>query len=178
MRRLNIVSFCAVVALLVPSAALGAGPVREPFELDAVFPEQPCGVLVSTDYHLKGQRLLWPDGDVWSIYHVRFRMTNAEGDWLEVMAAGPWRTSTTVNPDGTVTTTTLYEGVQIRTTSSNGVIYAERGWLEFTVTVDLGDPADPADDSLVSTDVSWHGPHPAAASGYDLVCDVIEAVLG
>jgi hypothetical protein len=89
MRRL-LAAFGLAAILAVPSAAIGlaAAPDHESFKVDETFPENLCGLDVTTHVVGTGNVLMFEDHFVdLSVLHVTW--TNIDGDWLTLFFAGP-----------------------------------------------------------------------------------------
>ena len=181
MRRvLRPLMLTALVLLLSAQVALGAKPIHEKFVVDETFEDNLCGIEVTTRLLIKGNVLIRDDGTVLDTSLIRVRWTNADGDWVTNMVAGPFRFTTIENADGTVTFRTAIRGVHSKLRTSEGLTAAfDRGRIIFETTVDLNDPEDPEDDVVISDEIVFQaGPHPEADSGFTLFCDVIQDALG
>jgi len=181
MRRVSAGFVLAMVAaVLSVQLAVAAKPIHEKFEVDDTFSENLCGIEVTTRLLIKGNVLIRDDGTVLDTSLIRVRWTNADGDWVTNMVAGPFRFTTIENADGTVTFRTAISGVHSKLRTSEGLTAAfDRGRIIFETTVDLNDPEDPEDDVVISDEIVFQaGPHPEADSGFTLFCDVIQDALG
>ena len=106
--------------------------------------------------------------------------TNPEnGKTVSLSTAGSFQGTFEVNPDGTVTFTDTFAGLPENIfVSRRDKLVMDVGRITFTTTVDFGDPEDPEDDVLVSSEITFlAGPHPEAESDFTLFCEVITAAL-
>jgi hypothetical protein len=165
--------------LLSPQAALGARPIEHVVQkVDDTFAEELCGIAVTTHVEVNENVLVY-EGSFTDLSRVRVTWTNADGDWLQLFAAG--RASIQFEEEnGILTITEWHSGVQERLRSSAGITAAfDRGRIGFAIVIDLNDPEDPEDDELVSFEILFvAGPHPEADSDFSLFCDVVTEVLG
>lgn len=182
MRRAAIPAIFVPLSLLLSAqVALAARPVEHILQKDDVtFQEEICGIPITTHAEVNVNLLLYEDGSVTDLSRVRVTFTNADGDWLQLFAAGRTRVQFEEDESGLLTITEWHSGVQERLRSSAGITAAfDRGRIGLVIVIDLNDPADPEDDVLVSFDVVFvAGPHPEADSDFTLFCDVFTDVLG
>lgn len=166
--------------LLSASAASAAKGSHEQLRIDDTFEEELCGIDVTTHLVVSGPINVTSNGRLTDNTNVRLTHTNADGDWLRNNITGQFREVVTDNGDGTITVVQTHRGVHERLRSAEGLEAAfDRGQVVFTLIIDIGDPEDPEDDVLISSEVIRQaGPHPDADSEFELFCEVVEDVLG
>jgi hypothetical protein len=179
MRRL-LAAFGLAAILAVPSAAIGlaAAPDHESFKVDETFPENLCGLDVTTHVVGTGNVLMFEDHFVdLSVLHVTW--TNIDGDWLTLFFAGPAAFTETLDGD-ILTVVGTHRGVHEMVRSSDGLTPAfDRGRAVVREVIDLNDLEDEQDDVFLSSEILLQaGPHPEADSGFELFCEVVVDVLG
>jgi hypothetical protein len=169
-----------VVALAILTASTGvvvagSGSVEEfhdrfDFTLDAF---DLCGIPVAGEFH-GFSNVVIKDGNELRALHRHFTWTSlVNGNVLEFFSTGVSRgLSVTDNGDGTITSVTAVSGTQ-RIYDSSGVKAVATGRIVFADTIDVGDPNDPEDDAVVSSQVlSVAGPHSDTP-----FCDVVTDAL-
>ena len=179
MRRvLGPAAVASMLLLLTAQLALGAGPVHDKFSIDESIPEELCGIDVTTHVLIKGNVLEFDDRFV-DVSRAQITWTNADGDWLQNIAAGP-STFVEVLEGDILTITERHVGVHERLRSSAGLTPAfDRGQIVFLNVIDLNDLGDDEDDVFLSAETLFQaGPHPEADSGFELFCEVVTDVLG
>ncbi|MGH2356845.1 MAG: hypothetical protein ACRDGJ_02390 [Candidatus Limnocylindria bacterium] len=169
----------ALLTLLTAQLAQAAKPIHDKFLVDETFPENVCGVDVTTHVEVTGNVLIPADDPVMDLSLVRVTFTNPDGDWLELFAAGPGFITETLDGD-ILTIAVTGAGVQERLRSSEGITEAfDRGRISLVQIIDLNNLEDPEDDVFLGFEViTQAGPHPEADSGGALFCDVFNDVLG
>jgi hypothetical protein len=167
-----------MLILLTAQLAFAAGPVHDKFVIDETFPDEVCGIDVTTHFVSKVNVLIFEDHLV-DVSRLTITWTNADGDWLQNDIAGPVRITEQLDGD-ILTITAVNAGVHERLRSSEGLTPAfDRGRIIFREVIDLNDLEDETDDVQLSFEVLFvAGPHPEADSDFGLFCEVVEDVLG
>lgn len=180
MRRLSVpLLLAALVTLALAAPTAAARPEHEIFKIDETFPEELCGIEVTTTVQGNGNVLIFPDGPFVDLSTLLITWTNDDGDWLTLFFAGP--ASFTESLDGDIlTVTSVHRGLHELLRSSEGITAAfDRGRIIFHEVIDLNDLEDFEDDVVLSFEVLFHaGPHPEADANFELFCEVVTDVLG
>jgi hypothetical protein len=180
MRRILTPLALATIMALSAQLALGAAPVHDKFVVDETFPDNVCGIDVTTHLEIKGNVLIFSDGArVIDASRIVITWTNAAGVWLENFVRGPGHITEELNGD-ILTVTVRATGIQERLRSAEGISAAfDRGQITIEQVIDLNDLENPDDDVFLSfTILSQHGPHPEADSDFTLFCEVVTEILG
>ena len=178
MQRLSrAVAIATVLLLLSAQLAFGAKPFHEKFTIDETFEETICDIDVTTHLQLKGNALDFGSHFV-DLTQGTITFTDADGDWVSNMVAGPATFSEELDGD-ILTIVERHMGVHEKLRSSEGLLPAfDRGQIGFVTVIDLNDLEDDEDDVLLSFDVTFQaGPHPDADSEFTLLCDTLASVL-
>jgi hypothetical protein len=181
MRPIRLAVLIASGALLMSaSSVFAAKGSHEQVRVDDTFDEEVCGIAVTTHVIVTGPVNTTSGDRVTDNTRVRVTWTNADGVWLRNDITGQFREVVTDNGDGTITIVDTNRGVHERLRSANGIEAAfDRGQIVFRTVIDLGDPEDPDDDVVVSSDIPKQaGPHPDADADFVLFCEVFQDVLG
>jgi hypothetical protein len=164
------------VALILPATAKATGPQHSNFS--GTFTDVDlCGI--STTLTFSGVDNFFPVFDA-SGNLIAFKDTHQEldvftaanGKSIENHFVNPSTATITTNPDGTVTLVQTYKGLLSQLSTPNGPVLArDAGIITF---VNLFDSSG----NLISqTFLVVAGPHPDAASGFTLFCQVVTAAL-
>jgi hypothetical protein len=172
--------------ILLPAVnALAAPPAVFHENFDETFEEELCGIFVTG--HAEGV-------DTFRIFfdqegnEIRalgsgqgmITWTNPEnGKSVSLSFAGSFQETAVENPDGTVTFTSTVAGLPADVfVSPHESLFKDVGRVTFVTTVDFGDPEDPEDDVVVSSEIAFlAGPHPELESDFILFCEVVTAAL-
>jgi hypothetical protein len=168
-----------LLTLATVSTALAARPFHDKATIDDTFPENLCGIDVTTHLELNVNFLDFGDGHFVDLSQVRITWTNADGAWLSNFAAG--QTNVTETLDGDILTINeVHRGVHEFLRSADGISAGfDRGQIAFVIVIDLNDLENEEDDVLLSFDTVFQaGPHPEADADFALFCEVVTEVLG
>jgi hypothetical protein len=176
-RMSRAVALATVLLLLSAQIALGAKPFHDKFTIDETFEETICDIDVTTHLELNGNALGFGTHFV-DLTQGTITFTDADGDWVSNMIAGPATFSEELDGD-ILTLVERHVGVHEKLRSSEGLLPAfDRGQIGFITVIDLNDLDDEEDDVLLSFDVTFQaGPHPEADSDFSLFCDTLASVL-
>jgi hypothetical protein len=177
MRRvLRPLLLATAVAVLSAQVVAAAKPIHERFAVDATYAEELCGLTVTTHDETNVNVLIFEDRLV-DLSRVRITWTNDEGDWLELLIAGP--VTITEEWNGDILTVIAHNaGLHHRLRSSAGIDPRtfDRGQITFKDVIDFSDPEEPI---FVTRDILFEaGPHPLAHSTTDVFCEAVVEALG
>lgn len=178
-RSLRPLLLATALTLASVSTAFAARPFHEKATIDETFPENLCGIDVTTHLEININFLGFGDGHFVDLSQYRITWTNADGDWLSNFAAG--QTNVTETLDGDILTITeVHRGVHEFLRSADGITAAfDRGQITFVIVIDLNDLENPDDDVFLSFETVFQaGPHPEADADFALFCEVVIDVLG
>lgn len=166
----------AALAMIVPLSALAAKPVERFHDnFRDTFTDVVCGIPVNGVAVGVDTFVLYDDDSFKDTASVRVTLTNpANGKSVQISNAGQVTGTAIVDEEaGTVTFVDTFKGLpeQIKTPQGR-VLLRDAGIAVFTEVFDLetGD--------LISSDVSFKGPHPDAESDFELFCEVITGAIG
>jgi hypothetical protein len=188
MRRLRatLLSLFMLAMILLPAVNASAVPPEVFHEnFDETFEEELCGIFVTG--HAQGVntfRIFFDrEGNEIRVLDSGrgvITWTNPEnGKSVSLSFAGSFQGSAVENPDGTVTFTDTVVGMPENIfVSPHESLVRDVGRVTFVTTVDFGDPEDPEDDVVISSEIAFlAGPHPELESDFTLFCEVITAAL-
>lgn len=185
--RLVLFLILVVSVLLLPGLASAGAPIHETNDftfVDTNFCGQGIEVTVHVTNHLTFHERV----------HKGFLYFSTNFSGVDTITYEPTGKTVTVdyhaqakdvsivdNGDGTVTIQSATNGLVERVTLPDGtVLYSDRGRIVFESVVDLnGTPLNTSDDKLVANHgiVMSHGPHPQAASDFELFCEQVPDAL-
>jgi hypothetical protein len=175
--NLSRVLLVAVVTALVmlPGSALAAQPVeRFHANFTDTFSDVLCDIPVDVVAVGVDNFFLYADDSFKDTASVRATVTNpANGKSVIISNAGQVTGTAVVDEAaGTVTFVTTFTGLPEKIQTAHGpVLLRDAGVAVFTEVFDL------ATGDLISTDISFKGPHPDLESDFVLFCEVITGAL-
>ena len=164
------------IALISAQVAFAAKPIHEKFVVDETYEEELCGLSVTTHDQTNGNVLVF-EGHLVDLSRVRVTWTNDDGDWLQLMIAGPVIITEEWNGD-ILTVIARNAGLHHRLRSSAGIDPRtfDRGQITFKDRIDFSDPEEPV---FLGRDILFEaGPHPLAHSTTDVFCEAVIEALG
>ena len=167
----------AVVTALVvfPAPALAAQPIAQFHDhFTDSFSDEICGIAVDVDVVVTDNFFLYADDSFKDTASVRATVTNpANGKSVIISNAGQVTGTALVDEAaGTVTFVTTFKGLPEKIQTAHGpVLLRDAGVAVFTDVFDL------ATGDLISSDISFKGPHPDLESDFALFCEVITGAL-
>ena len=168
----------AALAVLVPTSALAAKPViveRFHDNFTDTFTDNVCGIAVNGVATGVDNFVLFDDDSFRDRSSVRVTLTNPANGQSVVISNAGLVTGTAIVDEvaGTVTFVQTFKGLPEKIQTAQGsVLLRDAGIAVFTDVFDL------ETDELISSDVSFKGPHPDLESDFELFCEVITDALG
>lgn len=184
--RATLLSLSVLAMVLLPAVnSFAVPPAVFHVNFDETFEEELCGIFVLG--HAQGvdnfKVFFDQEGNeirVLGSGQGAVTWTNPEnGKSVSLSFAGSFQGTAVENPDGTVTFTDTFAGLPENIfVSPHESLVMDVGRITFVTTVDFGDPEDPEDDVVVSSEIAFvAGPHPEADSDFTLFCEAITAAL-